>query len=53
MGRLRVAVAISLSIPRGTVADPAAFVDGRRHVVALLPLIGLPVLRNAKAMYDG
>lgn len=40
-------------MPCGVVTDPAALVDGRRHVIALLLLLGLPVLRNAQAMYDG
>jgi RNase P protein component len=41
-----------ISMPCGAVTDQAAFVDGRRHVIALLLLLGLPVLRNAQAMYD-
>jgi transposase len=34
-------------------AKQATFVDGRRHVIALLLLLRLPVLLNAKAIYDG
>lgn len=40
-------------MPCGTVTDQAAFVGGRQHVIALLFILGLPVLLNAKAMYDG
>ena len=43
----------SAQLPCGAVTNQAAFVDGRRHIIALLLLLGLPVLLNAKAMYDG
>jgi hypothetical protein len=39
-------------MPCGTVTDPAAFFGGRRHASALLLVLGLPVLRNAEAVYD-
>ncbi len=42
-----------VSMPGGAVTNQAAFVGGRRHVIALLLLLGLPVLLNAKTMYDG
>jgi hypothetical protein len=40
-------------MPCGAVTNQAVFVDGRQHIIALLLLLGLPVLLNAKAMYDG
>ena len=42
-----------VSMPCGAVTKQATFVDGRRHIIALLLLLRLPVLLNAKAMYDG
>lgn len=35
-----------VSIPCGAVINPTEFADGGVHVIALLILLGLPVLRN-------